>query len=59
MWDNDGNESEAEYIFLAEPQFWYNVTKKFALGSEIEIGNNFAGVEGLRVNPTIAAKYIF
>ena len=59
VWDNDGNESEAEYIFLAEPQFWYNVTKKFALGSEIEIGNNFAGVEGLRVNPTLAAKYIF
>lgn len=59
VWDNDGTMSEANYIFLAEPQLWYNITKKLAVGSEIEIGNNFAGVDGFRVNPTIAAKYIF
>ena len=59
VWDNEGNMSEASYIFLTEPQLWYNITKKLAVGSEIEIGNNFAGVEGFRVNPTVAAKYIF
>ncbi|MFA5329165.1 MAG: DUF5020 family protein [Prolixibacteraceae bacterium] len=47
------------YIFLAEPQIWYNVTKKFAIGSEVEISSNFAGHDGFMVNPTVAVKYTF
>ncbi len=47
------------YIFLTEPQLWYNVTKKFAAGSEVEISNNFAGHNGFMVNPTVALKYTF
>jgi hypothetical protein len=59
---NDGfrtNFQTKEYIFLAEPQLWYNVTKKFAVGGEVEISNNFAGHDGFMANPTAALKYTF
>ena len=48
-----------KYIFLTEPQLWYNCYKKFSVGSEIEISNNFAGHDGFMVNPTLAVKYTF
>jgi hypothetical protein len=47
------------YIFLSEPQLWYNVCKQFALGSEFEFSTNFGGNDGFMLNPTIAAKYTF
>lgn len=59
---NDGfktNFQEKEFIFLTEPQLWYNATKKFAIGSEVEISSNFAGHDGFMVNPTAALKYTF
>ena len=46
-------------IFLTEPQLWYNCTQKFAVGSEVEISNNFAGHDGFMINPTLAVKYTF
>jgi hypothetical protein len=46
-------------VFLTEPQLWYNFTKKFAVGSEVEISNNFGGHDGFMVNPTAALKYTF
>jgi len=48
-----------KFIFLTEPQLWYNCTKKFAVGSEVEISSNFGGHDGFMVNPTVAAKYTF
>lgn len=56
--DFDGVQ-DADYTFLSEPQIWYNLTEKFAVGSEVEFGYNFAGVEGWEINPTLAVKYIF
>lgn len=59
---NDGfikDFQEKKFIFLAEPQLWYNITKKLAAGSEIELSNNFAGHDGFMVNPTLAVKYTF
>ncbi len=50
---------ETKFIFLSEPQFWYNFTEHFSCGSEIELGNNFGSVKGFRVNPTVAVKYNF
>ena len=44
------------YRFLTEPQLWYNFCPNFAVGSEIEISNNFVK-NGTQVNPTIAIKY--
>jgi hypothetical protein len=51
--------TEKKFIFLTEPQLWYNITKKFAAGSEVEISSNFAGHDGFMVNPTLAVKYNF
>lgn len=48
-----------DFIFLTEPQIWYNVCSHFAVGSEIEISSNFAGNDGFMVNPTLALKYAF
>lgn len=59
---NDGfvhNFQEKKFIFLAEPQLWYNCTKKFAVGTEIEMSTNFAGHDGFMINPTAALKYTF
>ncbi|MCU4165496.1 DUF5020 family protein [Carboxylicivirga caseinilyticus] len=49
---------EGEYIFLTEPQFWYNTCPNFSIGSEIEISSNFVD-NGFVVNPTLAVKYTF
>ncbi len=49
----------ADFVFLTEPQFWYNFNKNFSLGTEIELSSNFAQNDGFMVNPTIAAKYTF
>ena len=46
-------------IFLAEPQLWYNVNKQFSFGGELELSNNFAGVEEFKVRPTLAVKWNF
>lgn len=54
--DRDGK----KVILLTEPQFWYNVSSNLALGTEIEISNNFiTNANKVIVNPTIAAKWNF
>jgi hypothetical protein len=47
-----------DFVFLAEPQIWYNATKHLSLGGEIEFSNNFIN-EGFEVCPTLAAKWNF
>lgn len=49
---------ETDFRFLSEPQLWYNVSKNFSLGGEIELSNNFVGAE-FAVKPTLAAKFTF
>ena len=56
---NDITPTNTKFVFMTEPQFWYNVTEHLSLGSEIEITNNFGTVHGLKICPTIAAKWIF
>ena len=46
------------FVFQTEPQFWYNITKQFSVGSEIEMSANFAGHRGFMINPTIGGKWI-
>ena len=50
-----------KFVFLSEPQLWYNFNKNFAVGSEFEFGYNFTGnpTSGFRLNPTAALKYTF
>lgn len=51
-------------VFLTEPQLWYNVGQHFAcnnlmVGGEVEVSNNFAGVEGWTVRPCLGVKWAF
>lgn len=48
-----------KFVFLSEPQLWYNFTENISLGTEIELSSNFGGVKGFAVNPTIGAKWTF
>jgi len=50
---------QTKFVFLTEPQIWYNFTENISLGSEIEISSNFSGNKGFMVNPTLAAKWNF
>lgn len=54
-----GNIKNTDFVFLSEPQLWFNCTEHFSVGSEVEVSSNFAGHDGLMVNPTIAAKWKF
>lgn len=51
--------ANTKYVFITEPQFWYNITPNISVGSEVEIACNFAAVKGLKVSPTLAAKWNF
>lgn len=50
---------DASYIFMSEPQLWYNFTKSFSVGTEVELAYNFAGIDGFTVCPTAAIKWTF
>lgn len=61
FWKEDGNfgETKTEFVFLSEPQLWYNATKNFSLGGEIEIASNFAAHKGFKICPTLGVKWNF
>ena len=59
VFDDSGNKSSANFVFVSEPQIWYNFHSHFSIGSECEISNNFSGHKGFMVNPTLATKWIF
>ena len=58
-----GKERHGMLVILTEPQFWYNVTNHFSVGSEVEISNNFVynvvDDKSFFVNPTLAVKWNF
>ncbi|MDO9152287.1 MAG: DUF5020 family protein [Paludibacter sp.] len=45
------------YIFMSEPQLWYNINKSFSVGGEVELSYNFAGSAGFKVCPTLGVKW--
>lgn len=47
------------YIFISEPQLWYNINEHFSAGSEVEFARNFAGKRALTVCPTLGLKWKF
>ena len=49
----------ATYIFLSEPQFWYNISSNLSFGCEIEICSHFGGIKDWNVYPAIGAKWNF
>jgi len=56
---DNGNSETADFVFLTEPQLWYNACDHLSFGTEIEISNNFGTNAGFMVNPTLAAKWTF
>jgi len=48
-----------KFVFMTEPQIWYNFTPNISVGSEVEVACNFGSVNGWKVCPTLAAKWNF
>ncbi len=59
VFDDKGNASNTKYVFLTEPQLWYNINEHFSAGGEVEISSNFGAHKGFMVNPTLAVKWTF
>ncbi|MFV0291490.1 MAG: DUF5020 family protein [Mangrovibacterium sp.] len=60
--DNAFANGKTQYVWLTEPQLWYNFQncmKGFSAGTEIEMSSNFSGNKGFMCNPTLALKYAF
>jgi hypothetical protein len=60
--DTDGAVIPADktrFVFMTEPQIWYNITSNLSIGSEIEVACNFNGIKGWKVCPTLGAKWNF
>lgn len=51
--------TNTKFVFMSEPQFWYNVNENLSLGGEIELGVNFGAVDGFKVCPALGAKWNF
>ena len=54
-----GNPEPTKFVFMTEPQIWYNITPNISVGSEVEVACNFGTVYGFNVCPTLAAKWNF
>ncbi len=62
FWREDNFEASSnmtKYVFLTKPQLWYNFTKNFSAGTEVDISSNFGGHRGGMVNPNLSAKWTF
>ncbi len=61
LWSQDKADGDGkQLVLLSEPQVWYNANEHLAVGSEIEISNNFVvGADGIQVLPTIGLRWTF
>ncbi len=67
FWYNDPLDDQAEegkFIFISEPQLWYNVGKlvgvdNLHIGTEVELSYNFAGNSGFYCRPCLGTKWVF
>ncbi len=68
LWTEDKQFSEGKdakgkkLIFISEPQFWYNITENFSIGTEVELTYNFVNKfteNKFYAIPTIATKWNF
>ena len=65
FWRGEKADRHGCLVVLSEPQFWYNFTDHFSLGTEWEFSNNFiyntdpSSTKTFFLNPTIAAKWTF
>lgn len=63
FWRGEKANGHGQLIILSEPQFWFNATEHFCIGTECEISNNFIynSYDGQTffVNPTLGIKWNF
>jgi hypothetical protein len=57
--DNIFGTTETKYVFMTQPQLWYNFNKKFSAGTEIQLSSNFGGVQDFDIMPSAAVRYTF
>ncbi|HPW90186.1 MAG TPA: DUF5020 family protein [Paludibacteraceae bacterium] len=51
--------TNTKFVFISEPQLWWNITPYASIGTEVEMSVNFGATEGFKICPTIGAKYTF
>lgn len=51
--------TKTKYVFISEPQIWYNFNQNLSVGGEVEIATNFGTVDGWKVCPALGAKWNF
>ena len=61
---NEGLDKPRKFVFISEPQIWYNVGRffgvpNFNIGGEVELSWNFAGYDGFYARPCIGTKWVF
>ena len=63
FWRGEKADGHGQLVILSEPQFWYNFTEHFSLGTEWEFSNNFIyntyDDQSFFINPTLALKWNF
>lgn len=61
LWSQDEfGTSDKQFVLLGEPQLWYNANEHFAVGTEVEISNNFVfGADGIQFLPTLGMRWNF
>lgn len=62
LWSQDKifDPENKELVFMAEPQLWYLITPKIALGGELEIGKNFPfGPNEWEFRPALGFRWEF
>ena len=65
FWRGEKVDGHGQLVILSEPQFWYNVTEHFSVGTEWEFSNNFVynsaptSNKTFFLNPTLAVKWNF
>lgn len=65
FWRGEKSNGHGQLVVLTEPQFWYNATSHFSVGTEWEISNNFiynaepTSDKSFFFNPTLAVKWNF
>ena len=61
---NEGGDKPRKFVFISEPQIWYNVGQwigvpNFSIGGEVELSMNFAGYDGFYARPCLGTKWVF
>lgn len=61
---NPLNFKSDKFVFISEPQIWYNIGRHFGvdnlnIGGEVELSANFAGYHGFKCRPCLGTKWVF